>query len=139
MRYERLGEAWILRLETDEEIFSTVTRFAGELAIDTASVSGIGAAHHLVLGYFDRTTRDYVRHPVEEEVEIVSLLGNISLKEGKPFPHMHVTIAGRDFQAKAGHLFEGKVGATLEIVITPLVGYVQRTKDDATGLFLLDV
>ncbi len=139
MRYQRLGEAWILRLETDEEIFSTITRFAGELAIDTATVTGIGAAHHLVLGYFDRATRDYVRHSIEEDVEIVSLSGNITLKQGKPFPHVHVIVSGRDFQAKAGHLFEGKVGATLEVVITPLVGYVQRVKDEDSGLFLLDL
>src|SRR5512133_2973098 len=139
MRYDRLGDAWILRLDTDEEIFSTITRFAGELAVDTASVSGIGAVHHLVLGYFDRATRDYVRHAIEEDVEIVSLLGNISLKENKPFPHLHITVSGRDFQVKGGHLFEGKGGATCEVVITPMKGYARREKDDATGLFLLDL
>src|SRR5512144_2084331 len=139
MRYTRLGDAWILRLDTDDEIFGTITRFVGERAIDTATVSGIGAVHHVVLGYFDRSTREYVRHSIEEDVEIVSLAGNITLKEGKPFPHLHVIVSGREFQAKAGHLFEGKVGATCEVVITPLVGYVQRIKDDSTGLFLLDL
>ena len=139
MRYQRLGDAWILRLETDDEIFTTITRFAGERAIDTATVSGIGAVHHVVLGYFDRVTRDYVRHSIEDDVEIVSLAGNIALKDGKPFPHLHVIVSGRDFQAKAGHLFEGKVGATCEVVIKPLAGTVRRTKDERTGLFLLDV
>lgn len=139
MRYERLGDAWILALETDDEISSTISKFAGELAIDAATVSGIGAAHHLVLGYYDRAAREYVRHSVEEEVEIVSLAGNIALKDGKPFPHLHIVVSGRDFRTKAGHLFEGKVGGTCEVAITPLPGYIQRAKDERTGLFLLDL
>jgi uncharacterized protein len=139
VKYSRLRESFVVRLETGEEISATVTEFARALAIDAAQVSGIGSAYHVVLGYFDRQAREYLRHTVEDEVEIVSLLGTIALKEGKPFPHLHVTVSGRDFHALAGHLFEGYVGATCELVIRPLTGYIQRTQDDATGLYLLDL
>jgi predicted DNA-binding protein with PD1-like motif len=139
MRYVKMGEAFLVRLETGEEIVETIAEFARALSIDAAEVSGIGSAYEVVLGYFDRQARAYERHPVGEEVEIVSLLGNVSLKEGRPFPHVHVTVSGRDYHARAGHLFEGRTAATCELVVRPLPGYAQRTRDEATGLFLLDV
>lgn len=139
MRYARLGEAFLVRIMTGEEIASTITEFARAQSIDAADVTALGAAYGVVLGYFDRVTREYVRHAVEGEVEIVSLLGNIAIKEGRPFVHLHANVSGRDFRPWAGHFFEGKAGATCEVVIRPMKGYAQRTKDEATGLFLLDL
>jgi predicted DNA-binding protein with PD1-like motif len=139
MRYAKLGDAFLVRLDTGEEIVAAVAAFAHAHSIDAAAVSGIGSAYDVVLGYFDRAARAYERHPVAEEVEIVSLLGNVALKEGRPFPHLHVTVSGRDFRAMAGHIFEGKAGATCELIVRPMAGYAQRTKDETTGLFLLDL
>lgn len=139
MRYARLGDAFLVRIETGEEIASTITEFARAHSIDAAEVSGLGAAYGVVLGYFDRQTNQYERHTIDGEVEIVSLLGNISIKEGQPFPHLHANVSGRDFRPWAGHFFEGKVGATCEVIIRAMKGYAQRTKDPATGLFLLDL
>lgn len=139
MRYARLGEAFLVRVETGEEIVATVTEFARAHSIDAADLSAIGAAYGVVLGYFDRTAREYVRHAVPEEVEIISLLGTLAVKEGQPYAHLHANVSGRDFRPFAGHFFEGRAGATCEVVIRPMKGYAQRTKDDATGLFLLDL
>jgi predicted DNA-binding protein with PD1-like motif len=139
MRYARLGDSFLVRIFTGEEIVGTITEFARAHSIDAAEVSGIGAAYDVTLGYFDRGTRQYERHAVEGEVEIVSLLGNVSIKEGQPFAHLHVNVSGRDFRPHAGHFFEGKAGATCEVIIRPMKGYAQRTKDDETGLFLLDL
>ncbi len=139
MQYAKTPDGYLLRLDTDEEIVSKVAWFADDRRIDTGTVEGIGSLHHAVLGYFDRATNEYLRRSVEPDCEIVSLLGNISLKEGKAYPHLHVTLGTRDFQALAGHLFEGKVAATCELRIRPLSGMVQRKKDEKTGLWLLDV
>lgn len=139
MRYSRLGDAFLLRLDTGEEIVGTLGAFARAHSIDAGEVSGIGSAYGVVLGYFNRQANQYERRTVEEEVEIVSLLGNIALKEGAPFPHVHVTVSGRDYRPFSGHFFEGRTAATCELIIRPLPGYAQRTKDDATGLFLLDL
>jgi len=139
MREAKLGDTFLVRLETGEEIAGALTAFARAHSIDAASVTAIGAASDVVLGYFDRSRKEYLRHVVAEEVEIVSLLGNISLKDGQPFPHLHVVISGRDFRPMAGHFFEGKAAATVEIIICPLPGYVSRAMDEATGLYLLDI
>ncbi|MBI2833711.1 MAG: DNA-binding protein [Acidobacteria bacterium] len=139
MRYLKAGGSYVVRLETGEEIFSSVVRFAADRRIDAASITGIGAAYDLVLGYYDRANQEYLRRSVPDEVEIVSLVGNLAIKEGQPFPHVHVALGTREFQALAGHLFEGKVAGTCELVIRPLDGFMQRTKDDRSGLFLLDL
>lgn len=139
MRYARLGDTWIVRVMTGEDIGDAVVSVATLEKIDAGIVIGIGAASDVVLGYFDRATREYARAHFPDEMEILSLSGNISLKEGRPFPHLHVTLGRRDFTTIGGHLFEAKAGATCELAIRPLAGYLQRVKDEATGLFLLDV
>lgn len=139
MRYVKAGDAYLVRLDTDEEIWSGIERFAADQKVDLGVVSGIGSVYDIVLGFYDRAAGDYVRRTIAEEMEIVSLLGNISLKEGRAFPHLHVTLGTRDYRALAGHLFEGKVAATCEVVIRPLPGLVHRRRDEKLGLYLWDV
>ncbi|HET7619494.1 MAG TPA: PPC domain-containing DNA-binding protein [Vicinamibacterales bacterium] len=139
MRHTRLGDTYLLRLETDEEIVGAVTRFAADHGIQAASVEGIGSVHAAVLGYFDRATKQYLRRTFDDDMEILSLLGNLALNDGKPFAHVHVVLGDREFKAAAGHLFEGKTAATCELVIRPLSGSARRAKDEATGLALLDL
>ncbi len=139
MQYSKLGDTYLLRLDTGEEVFAALTRLAEDRRIDAASVSGIGSVHHAVLGYYDRETKEYVRRTIEPDAEIVSLTGNIAVKEGRAFPHVHAVLGTREFQALAGHLFEATVAATCELTIRPLPGIVMRKKDEKTGLWLLDV
>ena len=139
MRHLKLDDAYLLRLDTDEEIFSGIAAFAADMRVDAAAISAIGAAHHVVLGYYDRPRRTYLRKTYEEEMEILALTGNIALKEGKAFPHLHCILSGRDFATVGGHFFEGIVGGTCEAIVTPFRGYMQRKFDEATGLFLIDI
>lgn len=139
MRYTRLGDSWIVRLETGEEIVAAVAAFAADRKIDAGTVMGIGAAYGAVLGHFDRATREYQRGTFPDETEILSLSGNLAIRQGRPFPHLHATLGRRDFSTVGGHLFEARAGATCEIVIRPLAGYLQRVEDAVTGQFLLDV
>lgn len=139
MQYQKLGDTYLLRLDTGEEVFAAIARFAEDRRIDAGSVAGIGSVHHAVLGYYDREKQEYIRRAVEPDTEIVSLTGNVAVKEGKAFPHLHVVLGTRDFQALAGHLFEATVAATCELTVRPLPGIVMRQKDEETGLWLLDV
>ncbi len=139
MQFTKAADSYLLRLETDEEIIEALGRFAQDRRIDTGTVLGIGSLYDAVLGYYDRTSKEYLRRSVEGDCEIVSLIGNITLKDGLPFPHVHVTLGTRAFEAIAGHLFQGKVAATCELVVRPLPGVIQRRKDARSGLFLMDV
>ncbi len=139
MQFTKTADSYLVRLDTDEEIITAITRFVDDRRIDSGTVSGLGSVHHAVLGYYDRDAKEYLRRTIEPDCEIVSLVGNVAVKEGKPFAHVHVTLGTRDFQALAGHLFEGKVAATCELVVRALPGIVQRKHDEKSGLWLMDV
>lgn len=139
MQYTKSADSYLVRLDTDEEIIATLTRFVDDRRVDNAFVTGLGSVHHAVLGYYDRIAKEYVRRAVDADCEIASLVGNISVKEGKPLAHVHATLGTRDFQVLAGHLFEGKVAATCELIVRALPGMTQRKLDPTTGLWLWDV
>lgn len=139
MRYQQFGDTYVVRLETGSDIPTAIVDFAADQRIDAGSVAGVGAGFDWVLGYFDRHAREYTRQTFAGEWEILALQGNLAIKDGRPFAHLHVTLGGRDFRTIGGHLFEGRVGATVELVIRKLPGYQLREKDEATGLFLLEI
>ncbi len=144
MQYSSIAEGhdirtYLVRLDPDEEIIAWLSWFADDRRIDSGFVSALGTVHDAVLGYFDRATGQYLKRTVEADCEITALFGTLALKEGKPSAHVHVTLGTREFQAIAGHLFQGKVAATCELVIRQLPGIAQRKKDEKSGLWLLDV
>lgn len=114
-----------------------LTRFAGNEKVRTARLQGIGAFSDAVLGFYDRDRREYERFPVEDETEVLALLGNLTTMDQDPRVHAHVTLSRRDGSALGGHLFEGRVGATLELFVLEVPGEVQREVDEEVGLPLM--
>jgi uncharacterized protein len=126
-----------LVLDTGDEFVACATGFAREQRLSGAQFSAIGAFSSVVLGYFDWDTKAYQRIAIDEQVEVVSLLGDIALKDDQPNLHPHVVVAKRDGSAWGGHLLEGRVRPTLEIVITETPAALVRRHDPTTGLALL--
>jgi predicted DNA-binding protein with PD1-like motif len=93
-------------------------RFAREQSLSAAQFSGIGAFSDCVLGYFDWEKKDYQPIRVDEQVEIVALIGDVALEDGEPAVHAHAVVAGSDGAARGGHLLEGHVRPRLEIVLS---------------------
>ena len=110
-----------------------LTRFAADYNIRSARFSAA------VLGYFDLERKDYLRNPVNEQVEVVSLLGDITLSEGKPMVHAHVVVAGRDGLARGGHLLSASVKPTLEVLLIESPRHLARVFKPEFGLALIDV
>jgi len=105
-------------------------------AITSGMVSGIGAVSEAQIGYFNAETKSYEKKSFQENMEIVSLKGNISFKDNEVFPHLHVVLSRRDFSAFGGHLFAGTVYAFEFEVITFEDKSFIREFDSDTGLFL---
>lgn len=104
--------------------------------IRSGTISGIGAVSEAELGYFNAETKAYEKIRLKENLEIVSLRGNISQKDNEVFPHLHAVLSKRDFSAIGGHLFSGTVYA-FEFEIIPFEEKpFTRKFDEATGLFL---
>ena len=134
------GAAWVLRLEPGDEVIGSLLAWAEENGVGFAAVQAIGALRRAVLGYFDSAARTYLRIPVEEHVEVVSLVGNVTRAEdGAPIAHVHAVLGRADGTTLGGHLFEGVVGPTLEVVLLPLPEEIRRKQDPETGLALFDL
>lgn len=132
-------KTFVLVFDKNDDVVPLLLRFADDNHLSGARLSGIGGFHRVRVGYFDRNTRNYEPIDINEQVELLSLLGNVSLKDGKPALHVHVVVGKRDGSAHGGHLLEGRVWPTMEIMVVETSADLQRTMDDATGLPLLNL
>lgn len=129
----------VLVFDTDDDLMSDLQEWARQHGISAASFTGIGAFRAVTLGYFDLDRRDYDRIPLDEQVEVVALTGNVALAHGEPKIHAHVVVGRRDGTAYAGHLLEARVRPTLELIVVEAPSPLRRTIDEATGLPLLNL
>lgn len=139
MEFQRFGEHYVLKLEPDEEVMETLLDFAAKEEIGAGYFVAFGAFSRVVLRYFDVGSKSYRDHVVDQQVEVVSLMGNIAHVNGKPMIHMHTSVADGQSRTFSGHIGEGTVRPTLEVFLTRLPGQLRRAKDPATGLELLDL
>jgi hypothetical protein len=129
----------VLVFDAGDEVMETLRQFAREHGLTAAHLVGIGAFSDVVLGYFDWQRKEYERIPLSEQVEVLSLAGDIADKEGEPEVHAHVTVGRRDGTACGGHLIEAHVRPTLELVLTETPAHLRKKSDPASGLALIDL
>ena len=129
---------FVLVLATGDEAIGAITAFASEQRLKASQFSAIGAFERAVVAYFDWKTKAYQKTPIGEQVEVLSLNGDVTIDEGKPKVHAHVVVGKRDATAHGGHLVEGIVRPTLEVVVTELPRHLYRRHDPASGLALID-
>jgi predicted DNA-binding protein with PD1-like motif len=129
---------FVLVFDVGDEVTGVLTAFARERHLTGAYFTGIGALRDVALGYWRWDTKRYERIPIDEQVEVVSLAGNIARgPDGGPALHAHIVVATSDAAAHGGHLLEAHVRPTLEIVLTESPTSLQRAIDPETGLALL--
>lgn len=133
-------------LRTFAVVFSTgdapvagLKQFAREQRIAGAQVVAIGAFRRVSVAYFDWESKQYERIEYDEQVEVLTLAGNIGLKGDEPALHAHVVLGRRDGSACGGHLMEATVRPTLEVIVTETPTHLKRRFDAATGLALIDL
>src|SRR5947209_18614392 len=111
-------KTFVLIFDTGDEVMSTLTHFAREKKLTGSRFTAIGAFRDVVVGYFDWNKKDYQRIPFREQMEVVSLLGDVAEGEnGEPKVHAHVVLGRADGTAHAGHLLEAHVRPTLELTL----------------------
>lgn len=131
------GNVLVIRLERGEEIVSSLLACAAQQGIRAGSVSGIGAISGAVIGFFNPDSKSYREIAFSEPLEILSLTGNLSTKEGAPYAHLHVSLGRENGEAVGGHLVSATVSATAELFLQPLNGTLIRTFSEEIGLNLL--
>lgn len=143
MRARQLGEAngsrsFVLVFDVDDEVTRELLEFARAREVRGASFTAIGALRDVVLGYWAWEAKAYRHIPLHEQVEVLSLIGNIAVgPDGGPALHAHIVVATASGAARGGHLLEGHVRPTLEVVLTESPAHLRRAIDPDTGLALL--
>ena len=138
MEYRKYGKRYVIRIDRGEEVTAKLQELCEKEDIRLASIEGLGAADHVVVGLYNVEKKEYKKRVFGEEMEISSLIGNITMQGKKVYHHIHVTVCNADLQAFGGHLNECRISGTCELFLTVLDGQVGRKYDDVTGLNLFD-
>jgi predicted DNA-binding protein with PD1-like motif len=131
---------YILIFETGDEVASTLKKFAEENQLAGSSFKAIGALSRAKIGWLNWETKNYeVAADLNEQVEVLSLIGDIALQDGKPAVHAHMIIGKKDGTAHGGHLLEAHVRPTLEVVLTESSQALHKTVDPRSGIALIRI
>jgi predicted DNA-binding protein with PD1-like motif len=134
---EHDGRTFVLILDQGEEALAAMTAFANEQAINAASVEAIGAFENAKVGWFDLAAKRYSPISIDEQCEVLSLLGDIAQgDDGKASLHLHAVLGLRDGSVRGGHFLGGNVRPTLEVTIVETASKLKRAD---LGIALIDI
>jgi predicted DNA-binding protein with PD1-like motif len=136
--YEDGGlRTFALIMDKGDEAYDKIGEFAKDNHITAASLTAIGACSAATLGYFDTELGDYRKTEFTEQMELLSLIGDIAENDGKPAVHAHIVLGRKDSSAIGGHLVAAHVFPTMEIVLTETPVHLRKRVDQQTGLALI--
>ncbi len=139
MKFVKKDNKYLIRLFKDEDLFSCLEEFASTEKLKSGMLKGIGALKEAELGFYHLNEKRYDRKSFNDEYELLSLDGNLSFFNEKPFFHIHTVLGTSDFSCIGGHLFSAKVAVTTELYFFPLDIKVEREMDEEIGLNLLNL
>ena len=125
-------------LAKGDEVMSGLTDFARQNKVTSASFTAIGAFSHATVAWFDDGRKEFKLIPIEQQVELVSMIGDIALVNDQPAVHTHVAVASSDGTVRGGHVINAFVFPTLELFMTVYPTPLHKQSDKATGLKLID-
>jgi predicted DNA-binding protein with PD1-like motif len=133
------AETRVVILESGEEAFAALTKFANDAGMTAASLTAIGAFEKATVGWFDFEKKTYKKIEVAEQCEVLSAIGDVAVgDDGKASLHVHVVLGLSDGTTRGGHLLAGKVRPTLEVVLTDTPAKLRRKKKADLGIALID-
>ena len=121
-----------------DEAFSGLLDFAEKYHISSAHFTAIGALNGATLGWFDPQRKMYKKIPIEGQVEVIGMSGDIALYQGKPVVHTHMVVGTSDGTTRGGHVLSAYVSPTLEVMVTVDPISMQKRFDPETDLTLID-
>lgn len=132
-------KSYVLAFHKGDEVMAGLTEFARKQHLTGAHLTGIGAFSKATLAWYDVRRKAYRTIPVNTEVEVASLIGNITAdRDNSPLVHIHCVVSDPNGKATAGHLLEAQVSVTLEVFLTEEPTPVHKFMDEAVGLKLIE-
>ena len=143
MQWKKIGAfeapAYVVVLDPGDEAMSVLSDFARRQGLAAAQVTAIGAFERATVGWYDRRAKDYRHIPVAEQCEVLSLAGDVAVTADGPQVHAHAVLGLADGSTRGGHLLEGKVWPTLEVIIRESPAELRKTYRSDAGLALIDL
>jgi len=133
-KYTQSGNKFIVSIDNHQEISAAIEAFCEEQGILAGEISGLGAVNEATLRFYDPMTKKYVDRTFKEQMELSSLVGNISEKDGKVYLHLHANFGRADYTVVGGHLLCATLNGACEIVVTRFDCHLGRHLDEETGL-----
>lgn len=131
---------WIAVLDSGDEAMTALTRFAGNMKIQSASFVAVGAFEKATIGYFEWDKKEYKHIPVESQVEVLSFIGDVVRDDkGDPSLHAHTVLGLPDGSTRGGHFLKGIVRPTLEVTFTETPAHLIRRKREGLDIPLIDL
>ncbi len=134
MKYRKVGEKIFVSLQSGDLINKSLTEISVKENISNAWINGIGAIDSVEVGYMDVVNKKYQKRNFNDNYELISLIGNISIKDGVPFVHTHITFSDTEYKVFGGHLFDAKITATGEIILTVADSKIDRQFNENVGI-----
>lgn len=138
MEYKVFGKTVVARIDRGEEIIASVKKICEKENIKLASITALGAVDHIQVGLYKVSEQKYSPNVFDGDMEMTSLIGNVTTKDGEVYLHMHADFADGAGHVFGGHLTEAVISGTCEMFIQIVDGEVGRRHDDVTGLNLFD-
>jgi uncharacterized protein len=130
---------YVVVCDPGDEAVSTLTQFARSQDLEAAQITALGAFEHATVGWFDRAAKDYRRIEIDEQCELLSLIGDVAVGQDGPVLHVHAVLGLSDGTTRGGHLLEGRVFPTLEAVITETPARLRKVMRPDIGIALIDL
>lgn len=127
----------VLRFDRGDEVLGLLRDFCMQHNIGGAMVQGIGAVQRVTLSFYNLAARTYQERSITMDAEIVSLQGNVTLRDNQPHIHIHGCFSYANMETNAGHVHDMVVSVTCELFLQLLEAPIHRKYDDTTGLALL--
>jgi uncharacterized protein len=130
---------YVVVCDPGDEAVAALEQFARAERLEASQLTAVGAFERATVGWFDRAARQYRRIPVDEQCEVLSLLGDIAEGPDGPSLHAHVVLGLADGTTRGGHLLEGQVFPTLEVVVTETPAELRKVMHRELGIALIDL
>lgn len=143
MQWKKLGardaRTYVVVLDPGDEAIATLSEFSRREELSAAQVTAIGAFESATVGWYDRRRQQYRRIAVDEQCEVLSLAGDVALGTDGSELHLHAVLGLADGSTRGGHLLEGRVWPTLEVIIRESPAELRKTYRPEAGLALIDL
>ncbi len=130
---------YVVVCDAGDEAMASLKRFARSERLEAAQITGVGGFERATVGWFDRSARQFRRIPVDEPSEVLSLIGDVAEAQDGPGLNVHVVLGLSDGTTRGGHLLEGQVFPTLELVVTENPAELRRVMHPDLGVALIDL